>query len=158
MKQSNPEGPPAGALYQELPEAKLASPQTSRLQKISELEAFLCAEVESRSRLNKKYRRAVNDLDSTCGALGITCITTGAVGAGLLASGIGCVPGLALEVITSAAGLLDAVCVVVSRRCAVKAAKHEAVRVLAASKLNSATATFQRYWRTVLFPMMNTGC
>ena len=55
------------------------------------------------------------------------------------------------------AGLLDAVCVVVSRRCAVKAAKHEAVRVLAASKLNSATATFQRHWRIVLFPMMNTS-
>ena len=139
MKQSNPpeEGPPAGPLYPELPEAKLASPHTFRLQKISELEAFLRAEVESHSRLNKKYRRAVNAVDSTCGTLGITCITTGAVGAGLLASGIGFVPGLALEVITTAAGLLNAVCIVVSRHCAVKAAKHEAVRVLAVSELNS---------------------
>ena len=68
----------------------------------------------------------------------MACVTTGAVGAGLLASDIGFVPGLALEVVTGVAGLLDAVCIVVSRRCAVKAAKHEAVRVLAASKLNSA--------------------
>ena len=115
MKQSNPpeEGPPAEPLYPELPEAKPTSPQTFRLQKISELEAFLRAEVERCSRLNKKYRRAVNALDSTCGTLGITCVTTVAVGAGLLASGIGFVPGLAPEVITAAAGLLDAVCVVV---------------------------------------------
>jgi len=137
MKQSNPEGPPAEPLYPELPEARPASPQTFRLQKIGELEAFLRAEVESRSRLNKKYRRAANALDSTCGTLEITFITTGAVGAGLLASGIGFVPGLALEVITGAAGLFDAVGVVMSRRCAAKAAKHEAVRVLATSKLNT---------------------
>jgi len=42
-----------------------------------------------------------------------------------------------LEVITGAAGLFDAVGVVVSRRCAAKAAKHEDVRVLATSKLNT---------------------
>ena len=93
--------------------------------------------MESRCRLNKKYHRAVNALDSTCSTLGITCIATGAVGAGFLASGIGFVPGLALEVVTGDAGLLDAVCIVMSRRCVVKAAKHEDVRVLAASKLNS---------------------
>ena len=93
--------------------------------------------MESRNRLNKKYRRALNALDGTCCTLGITCIATGAVGAGLLASGIGFVPGLVLEVITGAAGLLDAAGVVVSRRCAAKAAKHEAVRVLATSKLNT---------------------
>jgi len=137
MKQSSPEGPPVEPLYPALPEVRPASPQTFRLQKSGDLEAFLRDEVESRCRLNKKYRRAVNALDSTCGTLGVTCIATGAVGAGLLASGIGFVPGLVLEVVTGVAGLLDAVCIAVSRRCAVKAVKHEAVRVLAASKLNS---------------------
>jgi len=137
MKQSNPEEPPAEPLYPALPGARPVSPQTFRLQKIGDLEAFLRDEVESRCRLNKKYRRAVNALDSTRGTLGVTCIATGAVGAGLLASGVGFVPGLALEAITGFAGLLDAICVVMSRRCAVKAANHEAVRVLAASKLNS---------------------
>ena len=118
-------------------EVRPTSPQTFRLQKISELEAFLRAEVEGRSRLNKKYRRAANALDGTCSTLGITCFVTGAVGAGLLASGVGFVHGLALEVITGAAGLLDAVGIAVSRRSAVKVAKHEAVCVLATSKLNS---------------------
>ena len=138
---------PAGTSEPQQEMVARQSAQQFRLQKVGEIETFLCAEVESRSRLNKKYSRAVNALDSTCGTLGVTCITTGAVGAGLLASGIGFVPGLALEIVTGAAGLLDAVCVVVSRRCAVKAAKHEAVRVLAVSKLNSATAIFQRHWR-----------
>ena len=113
MKQSNPEGCPAEPLYPALVcaanGARPASPQTFRLQKIGDLEAFLCDEVESCCRLNKKYRRAVNTLDSTCVILGVTCIATGAVGAGLLASGIGFVPGLVLEVVTGFAGLLDAV-------------------------------------------------
>ena len=137
MKQSNPEEPPAEPLYPTLPGARPASPQTFRLQKIDDLEAFLRDEVESRCHLNKKYCRAINVLDSTCGTLGMTCIATGAVGAGLLASGVGFGAGLVLEVVTGVAGLLDVGCIAVSRRCAVKAAKHEAVRVLAASKLNS---------------------
>jgi len=65
------------------------------------------------------------------------CVVTGTVGAGLLASGIGFVPGLVLEAFTGAAGLLDVAGVAVSRRCSAKAAKHEAVRLLASSKLNT---------------------
>jgi len=69
--------------------------------------------------------------------LGVSCAATGVVGTGLLASGIGLVPGLVLEAITAVAGLLDVAGVVVSRRCSTKAAKHEAVRILASSKLNT---------------------
>ena len=131
---------PSAPVYPELPAASEFhgnGAQTFRLQKIGEIESFLRTGVESRSRLNKNYRRVVNTIDGACGKVAVTCIGTGAVGAGLLASGIGFVPGLALEVITRAAGLLDVAGVVVSRRCAVKAAKYEAVRVLAASKFNS---------------------
>ena len=101
--------------------------QTFRLQKIGELEAFLRAEIEQRGRLHKKYRRAVNTLDGTCAVLGLSCVATGAVGAGLLASGVGFVPGLALEAVTGVAGLLDVAGAVVSHRCSRKVAKHEAV-------------------------------
>jgi hypothetical protein len=113
------------------------NPQQFRLQKIGELDAFLRSEVENRGRLCKKYHRAINAIDGTCAALGTACIVTGAVGVGLLASGIGFAAGLALEVVTGAAGLLDVAGVVVSRRCSAKAAKHDAVRVLASAKLNS---------------------
>jgi len=132
-------------LYPELPASvnggetpnSLTSAQTFRLQKIGEIEAFLRAEMESRTRLNKKHRRAVNALDGTCAMLGTACVATGTVGAGLLASGVGFVPGLALEAVTGVAGLLDVAGVAISRKCTAKAAKHEAVRVLASSKLNT---------------------
>jgi len=48
--------------------------------------------------------------------LGTTCVVTGTVGAGLLATGIGFVAGLVLEIVTGVAGLLDIAGVVVSRR------------------------------------------
>jgi len=85
----------------------------------------------------KKYRRAVNAVDSTCAALGTTCIVSCAVSAGLLVSGIGFVAGITLEVVTGVAGLLDVAGVSVSRRCSAKATKHEAVHALAAYKLNT---------------------
>jgi len=132
---------PTAPLYPELADATATSvaadAQQFRLQRISELEGFLRSELEGRCRLHKKYRRAVNAVDGTCAVLGTTCVATGAVGAGLLASGIGFMPGLVLEAITGVAGLLDVAGVAVSRRCSVKAAKHEAVRILATSKLNT---------------------
>jgi len=99
MKQSNPEGPPDESLYPALHvdgHGSNAAAQQFRLQKIDELEAYVRSELDSRGRLYKKYHRAVNALDSTCAALGTVCIAAGAVGAGLLASGIRFVPGLAL--------------------------------------------------------------
>ena len=108
-----------------------------RLQQIGELETFLCSEIECRGKLHKKYRRAVNFLDGLCAVLSTTCVATGAVGLGLLASGIGFTPGLVLEAITGTAGLLDLAGVAVSRRCATKVAKHDAVRILAMSKQNT---------------------
>ena len=120
-------------VYPELPAAvEIPTAQTFRLQKIGELEAFLRAEIEQRGRLHKKYRRAVNTA-----VLGLSCVATGAVGAGLLVSGVGFVPGLALEAVTGVAGLLAVVGVVVSCRCSRKVAKHEAVHILASSKLST---------------------
>jgi hypothetical protein len=67
----------------------------------------------------------------------MTCVVTGAVGTGLLASGVGVVPGLVLEGVTGAARLLDVVGVAANRWCSAKAAKHEAIRILALAKLNT---------------------
>ena len=136
--------PPSTPIYPTLDAAAESSaaqavwdPQQFRLEKIGQIEAFLLSEVETRSCLHKKYRRAVNGLDGTSAALGLVCVGTGSVGAALLASAIGFVPGLVLEAVTGFAGLRDVVGVLVSRRCSTKAAKHDAVRVLAVSKLNT---------------------
>jgi len=146
---------PSAPLYPEL-SAEPAS--VFRLQKISEIEALLRTEVENRERLHKKYNRAVNSLDGTCGMLGTTCVVTGTVGAGLLASGIGFVARLVLETVTGVAGLLDIAGVVVSRRCLAEAAKHKAVfSYWLQQNLTQSTATSRRLWKTVIFPMMNTS-
>lgn len=121
----------------DVPTVNLSNPQAFRLQKIGELETFLRSELDSRSRLHKKYRRAVNILDGSCASLATTGMAMGIGGAVLLSTGVGLVPGLVLEGATVLAGLLDAAGVVISRRCSAKAAKHEAVRVLAASKLDT---------------------
>jgi len=87
--------------------------------------------------------------------LGSTCVVTGTVGAGLLASGIGFVAGLVLQTVTGVLGLLDIAGVVVSRRCSAKAAKYKTVCVLASAKLTQYTATSHRFRKTVIFPIMN---
>ena len=86
---------------------------------------------------SSKYRRAVNALEGTCAVLGTTCIIAGGIGAGLLASGVGIVPGIVLEGITTGAGILDIIGVAVSRRCSAKVAKHNNIRVLAETKLDT---------------------
>lgn len=117
---------------------KLSEPaSTYRLQKIDELEKYLRTEMESRDQLQKKYQRAVNALDGTCAALGTAFTVTGAAGAALIATGVGVIPGLIIEGITGLAGILDVIGIVVSRRCSTKAKKHNELRMLAESKLNT---------------------
>jgi len=122
-----------------------------RLQKIGELQTFLCSEIECRGRLHKKYRRAVNAVDGTCAALGTTCIVSGTVSAGLLVSGIGFVAGITLEVVIGVAGLLD---IAVSL---FHALLHQSRQAEGCSSPHRSsiqfTATFQKHWRTVRFPM-----
>ena len=128
------------ALYpplQPVVEAVPPDPQVFRLQKIGELEAFLRSEVESRSRLRKKYHRAVDALDGTSAFFGAACIVTGSIGVGLLASGIGFAAGLALEAVTVATGLFDIAGIAISHHCSAKSEKHESIRILASSKLNT---------------------
>jgi hypothetical protein len=85
------------------------------------------------------------------------CVGTGAVGTGLLASGVGFVPGLVLEGVTGVAGLLDVAGLAVSRRCSAKAAKHEAIRILASAKLNTVHSHISKALEDAQFRMMSTN-
>jgi hypothetical protein len=68
----------------------------------------------------------------------MTCVVTGAVGTGLLASGVGVVPGLVLEGgYRSCEAAWTSWGVAANRWCSAKAAKHEAIRILALAKLNT---------------------
>ena len=112
-------------------------PQNFRLQKIGELESFLRSKVEFRSALFKKYRRAVNIINSASALSAFIGLGAGVGGAASLATGVGLVPGIALEVFAGLSSLFDIAGVAIGRRCSAKAAKHEAIRVLASSKLNT---------------------
>jgi len=114
------------------------TPQTFRLQKIGELETFFRSEVGFRSALFKKYSRAVNMVNGASATCALFRLSAGAGGATLLATGVRLVPGIILNLL-----LCCPVCSMslesplFSRRFSAKAAKHEAIRVLASSKLNT---------------------
>jgi len=113
------------------------TPQTFRLQKIGELETFLRSEVEFRSALFKKYNRAVNMVNGASASCAVFGLSAGTGGLALIVTGVGLVPGLILEAFAFMSSLVDIAGVAISRRFSAKAAKHEAIRVLASSKLNT---------------------
>src|SRR5688572_28121363 len=82
-------------------------PQNFRLQKIGELEGYLRSEVEFRSALFKKYSRAVNMINGASASCAVFGLGAGAGGAALLATGVGLVPGIILEVFAVLSGLFD---------------------------------------------------
>lgn len=126
MKQ--PTAPPD--LYPSLP---MESDQTYRLHEISQLKKRLEDERDRRGQLYKKYRRGMNVLDG----LNTTLITASmGIGIGGIISGPFV---LGLEVVALACGVLGITGRFVGRRLEVKAKKHDEIRVLAESKLNTIT-------------------
>ena len=113
------------------------TPQTFRLQKIGELEAFLRSEVEFRSALFKKYCRAVNLVNGASASCSLFGISAGTSGLALIVTGVGVIAGLILVAFAFMSSLVDLAGVAIRRRFSAKAAKHEAIRVLASSKLNT---------------------
>lgn len=108
-----------------------------RLQKICELQKQLEGERDTRAALYKKYRRGINLVDGFDTALAIASLVTGAGGIVLLATIIATPVVVILEACALAFGLASVVCKFVSRKLATKAKKHDEIRVLAESKLNT---------------------
>ena len=143
MKQVTPTAPcvdgTSGALYPELPDRCATAPpdQSYRLQEISQLKQHLEDERDKRSQLYKKYSRGVNALDGVHTALLAAGMGMGIGGVGLLSTIIAAPVVLGLEIAALACGVLGATGKFVGRRLAVKARKHDEIRVLAESKLNT---------------------
>ena len=131
----------SGALYPELPEHIDTPPpdQSYRLQEISQLKKHLEDERGKRGQLYKKYRRGVNALDGVDTALLTASMGMGIGGVGLLSTIIAAPVVLGLEIASLACGVLGVAGKFVGRRLAVKARKHDEIRVLAESKLNTIT-------------------
>ena len=149
MKQANPSAPPTCAdgttegtsppLYPELPVTPLVSEkdQSYRLQEISLLKKRLEEEREKRAVLYKKYRRGVNALDGVDTALLTAGMGMGIGEVGLLSTIVAAPVVMGLEIAALICGTLGIAGKFIGRRLAVKAKKHDEVRVLAESKLNT---------------------
>ena len=153
MKQATPSAPPAGTegtqpLYPELPitddtsatngnNVNTPPDQYFRLQEISRLRKHLEDEKDKRSQLYKKYRRGINAVDAVDTALISASMGMGIGGVGLLTTIIAAPVVLGLEIAALGCGLLGVAGKFIGRRLSVKARKHDEVRVLADSKLNT---------------------
>ena len=143
MKQVAPTAPcvdgTSGALYPELPDRCATAPpdQSYRLHEISRLRGHLEDEREKRGQLYKKYRRGVNALDGVDTALLTASMGMGIGSVGLLSTIIAASVVLGLEIAALACGFIVVAGKFIGRRLAVKARKHDELRILAESKLNS---------------------
>ena len=109
------------------------------LQQIALLKKELLHEHEKPTSQYKKYHRGVNIIDGVDTALVSESIGMSISGAGLLATIIAAPIAFTLELASLACGLLSVSGRFASRCLSVKAKKHDQIRVLAESKLNSIT-------------------
>ena len=144
MKQAT--APPVNApLYPELPAGPAETQSVNNtppdqyfpLQEISRLRKHLEDEKDKRSQLYKKYRRGINAVDAADTALISASMGMGIGGVGLLTTVIAAPVVLGLEIAALGCGLLGVAGKFIGRRLSVKAKKHDEVRVLAESKLNT---------------------
>ena len=108
-----------------------------RLQEVSQLKKYLETERQKRAELYKKYKRGVNIVDGIDAALVVVALGVGAGGIGLLTTIVATPIVIGLEATALVCGLLGVSSKFISRRLTIKAKKHDEIRVLADSKLNT---------------------
>ena len=111
--------------------------KTCRLQHISRLQRQFEEERDLRAALYKKYHRGVNVLECIDTTLIIVSMGLGVGGVGLLSTIVAAPVVLGLEAGSLVCGILAVASKYVGRRLATKAKKHDEIRVLANSKLNT---------------------
>ena len=110
--------------------------ETHLLQHVAEIR-FLEKERDFRASLSKKYRRGANFVDGFDTVLSETSVGLATSGVGLLATIIAAHVALGLQVGAILCGLLGPSGKLVGRRLQAKARKHDLIRGLAESKLNT---------------------
>ena len=112
------------------PELSTEDGQNYRLQNISEIEKQLIAERQTRKSLYKKYKRAINFTDG---------IDTALISASVILGSLGMVipPLLPLEIAAAICGVTGVCVKFVKRKLYTKTQKHDQIRTIAKTKLNS---------------------
>ena len=115
----------------------LESEETHRLQHVAEVRFCLEKERDFRASMYKRYRREANVVDGIDTALSVTSVGLAASGVGLLSTIIAAPVAIGLQAGAIVCGLLGAGGKSLSRRLQAKARKHDLIRGLAESKLNT---------------------
>ena len=114
--------------------------ETHRLQHVAEVRFRLEKKRDFRASLYKKYRRGANFVDGFDTAFSVTSVGLAASGVGLLTANTAAPVALGLQAGAIVCGLLEAGGKLVGRRLQAKARKHDLIRGLAESKLNTIAA------------------
>ena len=124
-------------IYPDLNPTAPQEPQTYRLKKLTEIEAFFLDEIEVRERTAKKMKRFNTITGIVDTGLITSTVITGGISIAAFASGVGLPVGIAL----SGTSLLLSLATVITRKSfktfTVKQEKHDSIKLLAQSKLDS---------------------
>ena len=124
-------------IYQGLNPTAPQKPQSYLLNKLSEIEAYFLNEIEVREKTAKKMKRfnTITGIVDT-GLITLTVIT-GGISIAAFASGVGLPVGIALSGTSLLLSLATAIAGKSFKIFTVKQEKHDAIKLLAQSKLNS---------------------
>ena len=118
-------------IYPVLPTAPADEGHTYRLQKIGEIQKEIENEKKKRIHLSKKYHRAFKIISFVDSSLQASGIALGVVGIGFLSTIAAAPVAIACEGVAIGAGFLSIVGGQVNKKLALKAEKHEKIKVLA---------------------------
>lgn len=117
-----------------------------RLQKINEIQATLEDECDARMLLSKKYHKAskiINNIDWVLIALSMM---TSMASVGLMSSVLGIPIAIGMQVVAIGTGVMNIVGRVVNKKFVAKANKHERIKDLAETQLNTIMAHVSQAW------------
>ena len=124
-------------IYSDLSPTARQEPQAYRLKKLTEIDAYLLDEIEVRERLAKKMKQYNTIASIVDTGLNTSTVITGGVFIAAFASGVRLPVGIAL----SGTSLIFSVATAITRKSfkifIVKQGKHDAIKLLAQSKLDS---------------------
>ena len=124
-------------IYPDLNPTAPQEPQTYQLNKLPEIEAYFLNETEVREQIAKKMKRFNTITGIVDTGLITSTVITGGISIAAFASGVGLPVGIAL----SGTNLLVSLATVITRKSfktfTLKQEKHDAIKLLAQSKLNS---------------------
>ena len=126
------------------PPLQEVNPQTYRLAKISEVEAYFLDEIDAREKLAKTIKR----FSTITAVLDTSLITTTAITGGISIAAFACGIGLPVGISLSATSLLLSLATTITRKTISifnsKEKKHDDIRLLAQSKLDSLSGTISQ--------------